>query len=255
MRDLLLASARDGDKAEETRNGVGTAVSVTRQWTRVLVRRMTHTLTKWKAVVQSCTTKQIIDVPFSRIRKETGEDIKVVPQDRISDCITERGVDVAVPEIQEQDVEEVKHIAQELMRNRAVEQLKGQIIDVLVPQIMSEIDEVVKLVLRERVQQQHVAERVVDALLRWTHSGQKYRDEAEAKIEAENDVETCVLWVQERIIEEIVDVLVPQAMKDCVEAVKLVPQDEAQNRALEETVAVPVPEGKCCVIKRGQVYG
>ena len=64
MRDLLLASARDGDKAEETRNGVGTAVSVTRQWTRLLVRRMTHTLTKWKAVVQSCTTKQIIDVPF-----------------------------------------------------------------------------------------------------------------------------------------------------------------------------------------------
>ena len=78
---------------------------------------------------------------------------------------------------------------------------------------MGEIDEVVKLVLPERVQQ-HVAERVVDALVRWAESGEKYRD-------------------------EIIDDLIPQAMKECVEGVKLVPQDEAQNRVQEQMVAIP----------------
>ena len=77
---------------------------------------------------------------------------------------------------------------------------------------MEEIDEVVKLVLRERVQQQ-VAEQVVDVLVRWIECGEKYRDEAVAKIEAENDLENCVLWIQERmqetapqITEEVVEV-------------------------------------------------
>ena len=66
--------------------------------------------------VQSCTTEQIVDVLVSRIRKETGEEIQLVPQDRISDRIAEQGVDVAAPEIREQDVEVVKRIAQELER-------------------------------------------------------------------------------------------------------------------------------------------
>ena len=92
---------------------------------------------------------------------------------------------------------------------------KGQIVDVLVPQIMEDMDEVVKLVLRERVQQ-HVAERVVDALVQWIESGEKHRDEEDAKIENENDLENFVPWVQERIIERTIDVMIPQAMKEMI---------------------------------------
>ena len=43
---------------------------------------------------------------------------------------------------------------------------------------------------------------------------------------------------QERIVEETTDVFVPQVMK---EAVKLIPQDNLQNCTVEQIVAVPVP--------------
>ena len=104
------------------------------------------------------------------------------------------------------DVEAVKAILKARLKQRAEEWINGQTADVLVPQIVKEIVEVVKLVLQERVRQR--IEQAVDVPLRqikgevvgvmkekrcvsqdetqrMAQGGEKYREEDEAKLEAE----------------------------------------------------------------------
>ena len=45
--------------------------------------------------------------------------------------------------------------------------------------------------------------------------------------------------IQEHIVEELIDVFVPQVMKETVEVVQHIPQERVQNCALAEIVDVP----------------
>ena len=45
-----------------------------------------------------------------------------------------------------------------------------------------------------------------------------------------------------QILDQIVDVPVPQLMEETVEAAKAIPEERTQQRTLEETVSVPVPK-------------
>ena len=45
-----------------------------------------------------------------------------------------------------------------------------------------------------------------------------------------------------QILDQIVDVPVPQLMEETVEAAKSIPEERTQQRTLEETVSVPVPQ-------------
>ena len=45
-----------------------------------------------------------------------------------------------------------------------------------------------------------------------------------------------------QILEQIVDVPVPQITEETVEAAKSIPEERIQQRTLEETVSVPVPQ-------------
>ena len=113
---------------------------------------------------------------------------------------------------------------------------KGQTVGVQVLQIAEEIDDVVKFALRGRVPE-HVAERVVDARVRSTESGEKCRDREETKIEAENDSANCVVCAQQRVQDHVVEQIgsepVPQIMKGIV-SVQHVPQEREQNRVVEQ---------------------
>ena len=55
-------------------------------------------------------------------------------------------------------------------------------------------------------------------------------------------VEQIVDVPMPQILEQIVHVPVPQIMEETVEAAKSIPQERIQQRALEETVNVPVPQ-------------
>ena len=48
--------------------------------------------------------------------------------------------------------------------------------------------------------------------------------------------------IQERIVEEIIDVPVPQWIEEMIEVVKLIPQERVENRTAEQIVDVPVPQ-------------
>ena len=45
-----------------------------------------------------------------------------------------------------------------------------------------------------------------------------------------------------QILDQIVDVPVPQIAEETVEAAKLIPEERIQQRTLEETVSGPVPQ-------------
>ena len=45
--------------------------------------------------------EQIVDLQVPQIRKEIGEVIQLIPQERISDCVVEQIIDSPIPQIQE----------------------------------------------------------------------------------------------------------------------------------------------------------
>ena len=59
---------------------------------------------------------------------------------------------------------------------------------------------------------------------------------------AENGSKNYVPRIQERIIEEIIDVPMQQVMKESVEAVKLTPEDRISDRIIEQILDVAVPD-------------
>ena len=48
--------------------------------------------------------------------------------------------------------------------------------------------------------------------------------------------------IHERIVEETIDVPVPQVMKEVIEVVKVIPHEPVQNRTVEHIVDVSVPQ-------------
>ena len=54
------------------------------------------------------TLEQIVGVPAPQIRKEIGEVMQLIPQERTSDHVAEQTVEIFSPQIQEQTVEVVK---------------------------------------------------------------------------------------------------------------------------------------------------
>ena len=144
------------------------------------------------------------------------------------------------------DVEAVKAILKERLKQRAEEWVNEQTADVLLPHTVEEIVEVVKLVRQDRVQQRIVEQPVrpinwevvgvvkekrcvsQDKTERVALVGEKYREENEGKIEAENGSKSYVWRVQERVIEETIDVPLPQ--------------NRLSDRIIEQTVDVAVPE-------------
>merc|ERR1712032_363258 len=48
--------------------------------------------------------------------------------------------------------------------------------------------------------------------------------------------------VQQRTVEQVVDVPVPQVVEEIVEIAKIIPQERVQQRTVEQVVDVPVPQ-------------
>ena len=48
--------------------------------------------------------------------------------------------------------------------------------------------------------------------------------------------------IQQRIVEQIVDVPVPQVVEEILEVIKVIPQERVSERIVEQIVDVPVPQ-------------
>ena len=63
--------------------------------------------------VLSNTAGQIVAVPVSQIREETGQEIQLTPQEQVSDCVIEQTVNIPIQQMLEQTIEVAKAIPQE----------------------------------------------------------------------------------------------------------------------------------------------
>ena len=50
-------------------------------------------------------------------------------------------------------------------------------------------------------------------------------------------------WIQERIVEQIMDIPLPQIMEKMMEVVRIIPQEHVQNRTVEQIVDVSTDRG------------
>ena len=110
--------------------------------------------------------------------------------------------------------------------------LARRIADVLVPLIMEEIVEIVKVVFHERIAER-ICEQIVDVHVPRVVEQAGYRSAKDLKPRPNLSVyggrESCI-------------VLVPEMVKQLVEAPETVSHDRIQQRTVEQIVDAPVPQ-------------
>ena len=153
--------------------------------------------------------------------EEIVEVVKIVLEERVRRRIVERAADVRGQRIEGEVVDGNGFISAAKLR-QVVTNLGEKLTDEEVDEIIREVD--VEVTKEERRMHPGETERVAQ-------EGEKYEDEDEANV---------VGRMQERVIEGIMNVPIPQATED----VELIPRDEVQDRALEQVVAMPVSRAR-----------
>ena len=159
-----------------------------------------------------------------------------------------------------------EHWRQERIWRRTVE----EIVDMLVPQIQERVDKVVTLPELEQVEggskKTYDDSMTIGVLARRRTSPRCWcpakvsvlRSCRRRPLSLTQMVTKASALFQERIEEEIIDVAVPQVMKECVEVVQHMPQERIQKCPVMHIVDVPVPrigeatEGMIKLIPQGR---
>ena len=146
-------------------------------------------------------------------------DLPVVMQRRVPTIQTAQRT-VEVP----QTIEVLKIVSQD----RIPQQTAEQFVDIPVPQVTEEIIEMFNVLSQDRVQQRNV-EQIAET----------------PKTQTQEKNICCLKLDQSEFLEELIieksDVPVPHVIEKTIGVVKLIPQEQAQNRSVRQITDVPVP--------------